>query len=42
MIVLLSAAKIMDSLQTKEHVTDYLFSMAANEMRVGMAVMRMR
>ena len=31
-----------DSLMTKEHVTDYLFSMAANEMRVGMAVMRMR
>ena len=27
----------MDSLQTKEHVTDYLFSMAANEMRLGMA-----
>ena len=31
-----------DSLMTKEHVTDYLFSMAANEMRVGMAAMRMR
>ena len=31
-----------DSLMTKEHVTDYLFSMAANEMRVGMAAIRMR
>ena len=31
-----------DSLMTKEHVTDYLFSMAANEMRMGMAAIRMR
>ena len=31
-----------DSLMTKEHVTDYLFSMAANEMRLGMAAIRMR
>ena len=31
-----------DSLMTKEHETDYLFSMAANEMRVGMAAIRMR
>ena len=31
-----------DSLMIKEHVTDYLFSMAANEMRVGMVAIRMR
>ena len=31
-----------DSLMTKEHVTEYLFSMATNEMRVGMAAIRMR
>ena len=31
-----------DSLMTKEHETDYLFSMAANEMRVGMVAIRMR
>ena len=32
----------MDSLQTKEHVTDYLFSIAANEMRLGVVAIRMR
>ena len=31
-----------DSLMTKEHETDYLFSMAANEMRMGMVAIRMR
>ena len=31
-----------DSLMTKEHETDYLFSMAANEMRLGVAAIRMR
>ena len=31
-----------DSLMTKEHVTEYLFSMAANEMRLGMVAIRMR
>ena len=31
-----------DSLMTKEHVTDYLFSMAANEMRLGVVAIRMR
>ena len=31
-----------DSLMTKEHVTDYLFSMAANEMRLGMVAIKMR
>ena len=31
-----------DSLMTKEHVTDHLFSMAANEMRMGMVAIRMR
>ena len=31
-----------DSLMIKEHVTDYLFSMAANEMRVGIVAIRMR
>ncbi len=31
-----------DSLMTKEHVTDYLLSMAANEMRSEMVAIRMR
>ncbi len=31
-----------DSLMIKEHVTDYLFSMAANEMRVGIVAIRLR